>query len=119
MPPVQQEFIMQVWAGGEAGRSNSADNLPLVHVRAGLNVVWDGAQVRITCPNLAGMAKLDQPAIRAHPSRSRDDPGSGSLHRRSGRGAVVYPLVCPPLLEQGMKPASREVAGDAIGHRVT
>ncbi len=74
MPTVLQELIMKVRASGEAGRTDSSDDLPLLHVRAGPDVGRNGAQVRIACPDLSGMAQLDEPAIGAHESGSRHDP---------------------------------------------
>src|SRR5437867_2115169 len=108
-----------MWAGGESGGTDSTDDLALVHMRAGPNIRRNGAQVRIACSNLSGMAKLDEPTIRAHESCSRDDPGCGGLDRRSVRRTVVDPLVRPPALEDGVITATREVAGDPVGHRIT
>ncbi len=118
MPPVLQEFIVKMGAGGETGRADSADDLPLLHVRAGPDVGRNGAQVRVPRPNLSRMAKLDKPAIRPRESRPRDDARCGGLDRRSRGRAVVDPLVRPPELQNGVKAASREVAGDAVGYRI-
>src|SRR6266446_6038211 len=74
MPSVQQKLVMKMRAGGEAGRADSADDLTLVHVRAGPDVGRNGAEMRVACPDLSGVAKLDKSAVRAHESRPRDDP---------------------------------------------
>src|SRR6266581_7254295 len=105
-------------AGGEAGRPDSPDDLALFHARAGPNVGRDGAQMGVARPDLSGMPKLDKASIRAHESRPGDDPRCRGFDLRSVRRAIVDPLVRPPQLEDGMKAASREVAGDAIGHRI-
>src|SRR4029077_10985500 len=82
---VDQNFIVQVRASGQAGRTDKADHLALPHAHAFVDAACKGAHVSVCGFVAVGVANADIFAVAGFPARLLDDTIARGVDRRTGR----------------------------------
>src|SRR6185369_15567525 len=86
---VVHDPVVEVWAGCQPGRADVADDLFLVHPRAGSDVRRDPRQVVVLRFVARAMANVHLDAVATVPARLHDHAiGDGANRRADGRGVV-------------------------------
>ena len=86
---VDQNFVMQMRAGRQAGRADKADDLALAHAHARLDALGEGGHVAVGRFITVGVAKLDVFAVAAFPADLVDHAVAGGEDRRAVRSGPV------------------------------
>src|SRR4051812_6911702 len=100
---VDAELIVQVRAGGKAGRTNECDDLSLRHMLTLVQALCKPGQVTVPCGVFRLMSQNQQIAIAAMASDEIYSAIGRGLDPRAGRCTVVYPGVRAPALQYRMK----------------
>src|SRR5262249_51540972 len=106
------DLVMQMRAGGAAGRADITDDLALTHARAGAHRGDDAAHMRIGRSELGVVADADVIAVGAVPAGLLDHAIARSLDRRAGGRTEIDAFVHGAIAQDRMI-ARAEAGGEA------
>ena len=117
---VDAGFVVQMRAGGAAGRADAADDVADLDVLADAHV--DRRQMAVAGRELVAVVDLDHLAVAAVPAGGDDGAGGGGAHRIAGVAAHVHAGVHRRTTEERIgahaeRGAYIDLAGDRLAHR--
>ena len=115
---VDQDLVVHVRAGREAGRADIADHLALAHARAGLRRARERGHVAVGGLVAVGMADADVLAVARLPADLLDGAVAGGVDRGAERRGPVDAGVHLVVAEQRMVADAEAGPHDAGGHRL-